>query len=185
MTHSSGTEPVPEQVSDEENSAGEPYPTAAPRQLSPWLTWAALAIAVIAAALAIVAWFRPAHGGTSGHFSDQQTADAKTKVCAAYTTMHQAVVTATHLGNPVPNDPSGQLAVAANARVALLGGGAYLRNSLADEPAAPADLTKAVKSMASTIEQLGAGYLAGLDSTLGPLRHDLDAEITQINGLCG
>ena len=86
--------------------------------------------------------------------------------------------------NPDPNNPIGQLAVAANARLALLGGGAYLRDRLTAEPAAPADLAKAVESMANTIEQLGVGYLAGLNSTLGPLRNELDSQIAQINGMC-
>lgn len=90
----------------------------------------------------------------------------------------------THMVNPDPNSPIGQLAVAANARLALLGGGAYLRDRLTAEPAAPAGLAKAVKSMANTLEELGIGYLAGLNSTLGPLRNALDSEISQINGMC-
>jgi hypothetical protein len=70
------------------------------------------------------------------------------------------LVTNTHLVNPHPDDPIDQLAVASNARTALLGGGAYLRERLAAEPAAPADLAKAVNSMAKTIEQLSINYLA-------------------------
>jgi hypothetical protein len=54
---------------------------------------------------------------------------------------------------------------------------------LAAEPADPADLTKAVTSMADTIEQSGVGYPAELNS-LGPLRHDLDQETSQIDGMC-
>jgi hypothetical protein len=185
---SSTTEPVPEEGPKEEDGPKEPLPTARHPRQRWWKSarlqaLAALAIAVIAAALAVVAWFRPAHENAST-FTDQQTADAKTNVCSAYATVHQAVVTNTHLVNPDPNSPIGQLAVAANARLALLGGGAYLRDRLTAEPAAPADLTKAVKSMANTIEQLGVGYLAGLNSALGPLRNELDSEISQINGMC-
>jgi hypothetical protein len=55
---------------------------------------------------------------------------------------------------------------------------------LAAEPADPADLTEAVTSMANTIEQSGVGYPAELNFTLGPLRHDLDQETSQIDGMC-
>ena len=150
---------------------------------SPWVTLAALAIAVIAVALAIAAWFRPA---PSPSFNDQQTAQAKTHVCSTYTAVRKGVVINTHLANPVPNDPIGQFAVAANARLALLGGGGYLRDRLAAEPAAPGDLAKAVDSMADTIEQLGTGYLADApNDVLDPLRNNLNSQITQINKLCG
>jgi hypothetical protein len=83
------------------------------------------------------------------------------------------------------NDPSAHLAVAANARLALLGGGAYLRDTVAAQTAPPADLAKAVDSLAATIEQLGVNYLAnaGNDAQV-PSRHDLDSEIKTLNKLC-
>ena len=94
-------------------------------------------------------------------------------------------MTNTHLASPGGNDPSGHLAVAANARLALLGGGAYLRDTLAAQSAPPADLAKAVDSLAATIERLGVNYLAnaGNDAQV-PLRHDLDSEIKTLNKLC-
>jgi hypothetical protein len=137
--------------------------------------FAALAIAVIAAAVAIAGWFRPPPESASPTFTDQQTAQAKMNVCSAYTAVHQGVVRNTHLAEPNQNDPAGQLAIAANARLALLGGGAYLRDRVATQPATSADLAQAVNSMANTIEQLGVGYLAGATNiVLDPLRHDLD-----------
>jgi hypothetical protein len=87
--------------------------------------------------------------------------------------------------NPRGNDQIGTLAVAANARLALLGGGAYLRDRLDAEPATPADLAKALKAMAGTMEQLGINYLAGSTSTAQDLlRNNLDKEIAAINKLC-
>jgi hypothetical protein len=151
---------------------------------SRWITYAALAIAVIAVAVAIAAWFRPAHS-SAPHFSDQQTADAKKSVCTAYTAVHQAVVANTHMANPKGNDPVGQLAVQANARLALLGGGQYLRERLAANPATPADLAKAVTSMANTTEDLGVAYLSGAAPfAVDPQRQDLLAEVKQLNQLC-
>jgi hypothetical protein len=80
------------------------------------------------------------------------------------------VVRNTHLAGPNQHDPAGQLAIAANARLALLGGGAYLRDRVATQPATPADLAQAVNSMANTIEQLGVGYLSGATNiVLDPL----------------
>jgi hypothetical protein len=153
-------------------------------QSSRWPTLAALTLSVVAVAIAVAAWFRPVHSGAP-IFTGQQTADAKAHVCSAYVTVRQGVVANTHLANPVPNDPAGQLAVAANARLALIGGGTFLRDRLGAEPAASEDLSKAVSLMATTTEELGVGYLAGLNSTLDPLRHNLDSEISQINNLCG
>ena len=172
--------------SEVEASPKKPHRSPPSWKSSRWPMYAALAIAVIAAAVAIAGWFRPAPKNASPTFTDQQTTQAKTNVCSAYTTVHQGVVRNTHLADPNQNDPAGQLAIAANARLALLGGGGYLRDRVATQPATPADLAQAVNSMANTIEQLGVGYLAGATNiVLDPLRSDLDSQVKQINGLCG
>jgi hypothetical protein len=170
-----------------ETSSTELTGTADPDNLPRWWTsspvptLAALVIAVIAAVLAIAGWLWPMHEGPSY----PQSGDAKTNLCAAYKVVHQAVVTNTHLATPGGKDPGGHLAVAANARLALLGGGAYLRDSLNAQTSPPADLAKAVDSFAGTIEQLGVNYLAnaGNDAQV-PLRRDLDSEIKTLNKLC-
>jgi hypothetical protein len=135
--------------------------------------FATLAIAVIATAVAIAAWFRPAPQIAPPTFTDRQTAQAKTNVCSAYTAVHQGVVRNTHLADLAdlnPHEPAGQLATAANARLALVGGGAYLHDRVAALPATPADLAEAVNSMGNTIEQLGVGYLEAATSiVLDPL----------------
>ncbi len=143
--------------------------------------WAALVIAVLAAGLAVAAWLKPTHEGPSY----PQSGDAKTNLCAAYKVVHQGVVINTHLAIPGGNDPSGHLAVAANARLALLGGGAYLRETLAAQTAPPADLGNAVDSLAATIEHLGVNYLANASNDAQvPLRHDLESQIATLNKLC-
>ena len=168
-------------------SAVEDFPEAAPPPTqrgwtSRWPTFAALAIAALALAVAVLAWFHP---GGSPSFSAQETADAKKNICIASTITRDAVVTNTHLVNPHGDDPVGTLAVAGNARLALLGGGAYLRDRLQAEPATPADLAKAVNAMAGTIEQLGINYLAGATGLAqDPLRSNLDKEIAIIKQLC-
>lgn len=163
----------------------EPHPVPLSGKWSRWPTFTALAIAAIAVALAITTWFRPAADNASPTFTDRQTAQAKSSICSAYTTAHQGVVRNTHLADPNPNDPAGQFAIAANARLALLGGGAYLHDRIAAEPAIPADLAQAVQSLADTIEQLGVAYLAASTPiVLDPLRHDLDLQVSRINKLC-
>jgi hypothetical protein len=167
--------------------AGRSGPLPSPHwwKSSRWAAFAALAMALIATAVAVAAWFRPVESA-SPTFTGQQTAQAKSNVCSAYTAVHQGVVKNTHLADPNPRDPVGQLAIAANARLALLGGGAYLRDRVAAQPATPPDLAQAVNSMGNTIEQLGVGYLEAATSiVLDPLRHDLDSEVTQLNALCG
>lgn len=149
-----------------------------------WQTLAPLVIAIIAVAIAITGWLLPRHQGSSSNFPDQ-SGDAKTNLCSAYKIVRVGVVGNTHLVNPGGNDPTGQLAVAANARLALIGGAVYLRDRLAAQPSPPADLAKAVNSMANTSEQLGINYLGNADNSVQePLRKDLDSEITQLNKLC-
>jgi hypothetical protein len=60
-----------------------------------------------------------------------------------------------------------------------------LQHRLDAEPASPTGLANAVKSMANTMEQLGSAYLSNATNVvLDPLRHALDADITQINQMC-
>jgi hypothetical protein len=171
---------TPKQSSVEDKSSSK-TPASLPRwsNASRWLTYAALALAVVAVALTGLAYFYPAHKGAS---VAQQGGDAKANVCSAFTSARKAVVINTHLESP---NPDLQLSVAANARLALVGGGAYLRDRLDANTAAPADLANAANSFATTIQQLGINYLAEAGTDIqDPLRHDLDSQITQIAKMC-
>jgi hypothetical protein len=140
----------------------------------------ALVIAVIAAAVAIAAWLSPAHGHS---FSSQQSAQAKTNVCSAYTTVRNAVFEKLPKANP--GDVVADLSNATHIQLSLLGGGAYLRETVAAEPAAPTDLAKAASSMGNTLEQMGMSYLARAGKKAqDPLRKNLGDEIRQINPMC-
>jgi hypothetical protein len=141
-----------------------------------------VAIAVIAVVVAVAAWLRPAHDSS---FSAQQSDQAKKNVCAASLVVNKAVYA--DAKNPHPGDPVGVVAVAANVRLALLGGGAYLRQVVAAEPATSDGLAKAANSMANTLQQMGINYAANTatPAVLGPLQQDLNSEMKQINTLCG
>jgi hypothetical protein len=165
-----------------ESSTKRPLPLPGGSATSRWLTYAALALAVVATVLAALAYFLPAHHKAS---VPQQGGDAKANVCSAYKGAHMSVVTNTHMQSRNPDDAVAELAVATNARLALVGGGAYLKDRLAANTAAPADLANGVNSFANTIEQLGMNYLIGVGTEVqDPIRHDLDSEVAQLDKLC-
>lgn len=148
-----------------------------------WVALVGLAIGVLALTLTLVQWFYPpSHGGAATSFSGQQVKDARTRVCASYKTVHRAVSLNTHLE---PSPDSGPLVVATSARLALYGGGGYLRDLLAREPATPGDLAKAVNSLATTLEDLGINYLADVPGFVqDQVRHNLDEQLDEVDGLC-
>jgi hypothetical protein len=168
-----------------ENGDGEGHGHAKGRSFAGWwespraIAFLALAVAVIAVAAAIAAWLVP----VPKHFSSDESARAKTKVCATYVSVRNAVSVGTP--NPKPDDPVAQTAVAANVRLAMIGGSSFLRETVAAEPAASGDLTKAITSLASTLDQLGFAYLLRTGEGIKtPLLQKLNTEITQINQLC-
>jgi hypothetical protein len=182
LTKSAHAESPKPSSSNEESSSKKPASPPRWSDASRWPTYAALAIAVIAVVLAALAYFHPAHKGAS---VAQQGGDAKANVCAAYGSAKKAVVINTHMQSPNINDPVAELTVATNARLALIGGGAYLRDRIAANTAAPADLSSAANSLATTIEQLGMNYLTQASNDVqNPLRQNLNNQITQIDKLC-
>jgi hypothetical protein len=147
-----------------------------------WLTYGTAVVAVAALATGVAGLFFPS---TSKDYSSDDTSKAKTQICTATKFVDQAVVSNTHRMNPGQKDPTGSLAVAANARLALTGGGAYLQDRLERLPATPGDLASAVGSLADTLEQLGMGYLAEApEGVQQPLRNTLKTQIAAVNKLC-
>lgn len=185
MTESTVTETTPAESSKqpgEESSSKKSAPFSGGSDASRWAAFAALAIAVVATVLAALAYFHPAQHQAS---APQQGGDAKANVCSAYKAAHRSVVVNTHMQSRNPNDAVAELSVATNARLALIGGGAYLKDRLAANTAAPTDITDAVNSFANTIEQLGTNYLIGAGpEAQDPLRKDLDSGVAQIDKLC-
>jgi hypothetical protein len=193
MSDTSSTEPS--SAADVTDSSAEPSPESAAAApfvedsaptsrlsgLSRWTSLAALVIAVIAVTLAIVGWFYPhkSASSSSAHtYSDQQSKDAKTHVCTALMVVDRAVRRNTHLKSPPEAGPIGALSVATSARLSLYGGGAYLRDQVNLNPAAPANLAKSANDVSTTLQELGMGYLASApEFTLDSLRQNLDAQI--------
>jgi hypothetical protein len=105
-----------------------------------------LVIALVAAVLSGWLLIRMMREGTpnSPNYSGAQRADAKQKICTATDVVRKGVSLNTNLQAPGgPEDVTGSLAVAANARISLYDGGQYLLTRL--DPATPPDLTDTVK----------------------------------------
>jgi hypothetical protein len=190
------TEPAatPSSESETVTSAAEYEPVShaadssaqAPSKLSRWLTVAALLLAVIATSLAVLGWFFPHKSATAAPtYTDQQIKDAKKHTCETFMLVDRAVVRNSRLKNPDNGGPIGALSVATAARQAFFNGGVYLKDRVAQEPATPPDLAKSVNAMASNLEELAIGYLAGAaEFTQDELRQALDDKIKATVEIC-
>jgi hypothetical protein len=135
--------------------------------------------------VAIVGWFRPvpAKPPPPPTYTDQQVADAKAKVCAAYDKVHSAVKASS--ARDEGTDPTSQLAFALNGRQALLAGSEYLRTVLSAEPATPKDLATTIRKLTDVFQELVVDYLNGMNESQmdSPLQAGNEATLT-IERLC-
>ena len=145
-----------------------------------------LVVAIAAAGLSGWLLIRQNETAKSPTFSDAQRADAKKKICAATDTVRKGVSLNTNL-QPAggPEDITGTLAVAANARLSLYDGGQYLLARV--DPATPQDLADAVKKFGNLLMDIGAAATAGQQNTepeqTARLK-DADATNATITGMC-
>ncbi|MGH8300133.1 MAG: hypothetical protein ACRET5_01550, partial [Steroidobacteraceae bacterium] len=113
--------------------------------------------------LAIGCWFRPLPDNKPAPaptYTDQQVANAKASVCAAFAKVDHALDLAD--SEPVGSDRTEQLAVAALSRIAFDAGSRYLLTTLAEEPATPPELATAVRNEANSLQELLIGFLGGI-----------------------
>ena len=147
----------------------------------------ALLLALVAVGLAAWAAFRPAPSPAAAPaYTAAQQADAKSGICGATALVRRGISLNTNM--PVPGgdgDVTGSLAVAANARLALSGGGRYLLDRI--EPATPTELADSVRQFANTLMDIGAAATAGAPNTdpeqAARLR-DADAANVKISDAC-
>ncbi|WP_328350335.1 hypothetical protein OG976_15580 [Mycobacterium sp. NBC_00419] len=162
---------------------GPPPASGGPSRLP---TIIAIVIALIAVAVAIGAWFRPApkaEAPAAKTYSEQEVADAKKAVCDAFDTVHEAVRINT--GRDGGSDPTATLAVAANARLSMYGGADYLMETLQKHPATPADLSASVQKLADTFRVLTIQFMINKQNSdlEEPLR-EADSATTAIQSIC-
>jgi hypothetical protein len=158
-----------------------------------------LALVVALAAVGLAAWALmkepkssdPAQTAQSSEstgsvFSGDVTDDPKGSVCQAFNLVRTGVQSNTNLRAPGgPEDVTGALAVAANARLSLSEGGAYLLSRL--QPDTPAELTDAVRKFANQLMDIGARSIAGIpnsDPDQAARLKDADISSAALSNLC-
>jgi len=150
----------------------------------------AAAVGLVAGLLggaAVAGLWHPSGGSSGGSekFNTAQIDAAKKDVCGAVVLARQAVANNMHMKNPDPENPIAQLAVAANARLSLTAGAAYLRGRLDADPATPQEMVETTEHVAGALERLNLSYLVGQpNSEREQLGHDLDSHITAMGKLC-
>lgn len=148
----------------------------------------ALVAVTLMTAVAIVGWLRPVSATTkpppSPTYTAQQVTDAKTKVCAAFETVQKGVSLTSNAPNPGNVLALGE-ALAANGRLALTAGSAYLLDQL--QPATPQPLATEIRSFARLLLTLAVNYAAGAvdaDPPQAALLHDGENDVAHIAELC-
>jgi hypothetical protein len=138
-----------------------PAPVTADRR-GRWIAPLALVISLLAAGAAGWTLARPAPHADAPNISS----DPKGQVCSAFSTVGAAVYRYTNVTLPAdlgPTLPAAQEAIAANARLAMAGGSAYLLRNL--PPNAAADLSSEVRDFAGTLDTIAMKLLAGVPDT--------------------
>jgi hypothetical protein len=148
------TEEVPESTKEvPTRTHATPPVRIEPQGLSRWAAPAALIIAVIAVALALWALI----SASSKAPETALAGDPKVRVCTAFGTVSQAIPLQTNMD--LGPDKVAQNAVAANARLSLIGGSQYLLNRL--DSATPSQLSDPVRLFANSLQEIGMNALAG------------------------
>jgi hypothetical protein len=144
-----------------------------------------LAIALVALGVAIGAWVRPLPDSNppaepaSAIYTDQQAANAKADICAAFEKVRTSV--RLQVGANAGDDPVLKQAVAANARLSLIGGAYYLQIRL--DPATPPPVAIAIRELSDILLELGVNALAGSTNDQ-LLEQQADAKFNQLAELC-
>jgi hypothetical protein len=184
----SGFPAAPEAMGHYPAPPGAPPWPPAPSQPSRLLTFSALAIALIATGLAIVGWFRPtlppaSAPAASPTYTEQQISEAKTRACKAFETVDKGVTLQTN--GEASSDPAMAKAQGANARLATISGGWYLKARL--DPATPAELSTAIQHLSEVLLDLGASYEAGVkddDPAQAAQKSETNSTFSRVAELC-
>jgi hypothetical protein len=139
-------------------------PPQPPRGPARWPVAVMFAITIVAIGAAVAAWLRPmpetkAVAPPAPTFSDQQVSDAKSKVCAAF---DKALNTSrVNSARTAGDDPNSQLLIAVNMRQVFVASSIYLSTTLAEQPAAPQELTAAITKLIDLYQVVTLDGLVG------------------------
>jgi hypothetical protein len=124
----------------------------------------ALVVALIAAGLALWALLKAPDSQSASTFTGTTTDDPKGSICEDFNVIRNGVQINTNLQPPGgPDDVTGSMAVAANARLSLYDGGQYLLARL--QPGTPTELADAVRKFANDLMDIGARSTSGIPNT--------------------
>ncbi|AQA03651.1 hypothetical protein BVC93_15885 [Mycobacterium sp. MS1601] len=122
-----------------------------------------LAVAVIAMLAAAGAWLRPLpdvgvqQSASAPEYTSQEQQEATEAICDTYRKTSKALTTA---GGRTSDDPNAKFIIAVNTRLTLLANSSFLRQTLTEYPALPADKARIFREMASAYEDILLGQLA-------------------------
>jgi len=175
---------MPEETPEPDASRVSHHAAAEHRSATRWLTPIALVIAVVAAGLATWALLKPTlDDNPTAAGTQEQSGEAKARACKAYQTVSAAVALQTH-ADP-GTDPASAQAVAANARLAMAGGAAYLLTQTSSST--PATLADTVHDFATGLQAIAMNALAGVpndDPAQAARLRDAEAANRKIAELC-
>ncbi|MGU3499324.1 hypothetical protein [Mycobacterium sp. C31M] len=174
---------------------------AAEDQAKPSRSPAVIAVSAMLVAIATLGasaymWRNPVNSDTSTPgaaaapapeaFSQEERDQAEAKVCDAFALVSVGVANSSGLQPPEGQaDFGAAIAVAASARLALLGGGQFLLNRV--DPATPEDLAEAARNFGNTLMDVGAAAIAEIptgDPAQTQRLQDADTENTRLDELC-
>lgn len=163
-------------------------PTPVPEPSRTPLVVAIIALVAALAAAGVAIWGlldkpEASEGTAAAPPTSEQVNAARTHTCDNFSKVASGVALQTHT-QPEDNPASGQ-AVAANARLSMLGGGTYLLDNI--DAAAPTDLNDAVTEFAKTLQTVAVNALAGIGndaSDQAGLLQKAQTETERIEALC-
>jgi hypothetical protein len=146
-------------------------------------------VALIAIAVAIGSWFKPADQETApppsdstAKYSDQEIADAKKAVCAAHDLVYRAT---TSSGTQKSDDPTLQLVIAVNIRLTSSLSAQYFQTRLDQYPATPRDLAVAMRELVITNQEMALLQIANASKDeLEPIYRSFDAADGRVTEAC-
>lgn len=145
-----------------------------------WIAPVALVVSLLAAGAAGWALLKPA----PEFVVNPAVADPKTQACSAFSVVSQGVAIQTRKN--IGGAPADLEAVAANARLAMAGGAAYLRNNVPSNT--PDDLAGPLLTFADQLQTIAQYYLAGEsnnDAEQAARLVAVDETTKQLIELCG
>ena len=117
-------------------------------------------------------------------FTDAQREEAKAKVCDAFLVVSSGVANSSEL-QAEEGDAVGAVAIASNARLALLGGGQYMLDRV--DPATDPALAEAARAFGNALMDVGAAAIAQIpndDPAHQERLKDADEQNAKLQGMC-